>query len=175
MRLTSIELTGMCVTPYMGVCIETPTFIIELSIVSSHPIWVCVLKHRKQYNNQLPEEQVTPYMGVCIETLNVLTLAEQLTVTPYMGVCIETCDTIYIDHNGKSHPIWVCVLKHQIHCRHSAVFSSHPIWVCVLKQTAEEFGYHRDLSHPIWVCVLKQRRKDTKFLHTGHTLYGCVY
>ena len=34
-------------------------------------------------------------------------------VTPYMGVCIETDYCNFHKARAMSHPIWVCVLKHQ--------------------------------------------------------------
>ena len=52
-------------------------------------------------------------MGVCIETQRTVTSYRNTLVTPYMGVCIETSmNACRLSAGNKSHPIWVCVLKH---------------------------------------------------------------
>ena len=51
-------------------------------------------------------------MGVCIETMVSATMSMPAQVTPYMGVCIETLVFENCPRLWLSHPIWVCVLKH---------------------------------------------------------------
>ena len=55
---------------------------------------------------------VTPYVGVWIETMLPVKQPPLSVVTPYVGVWIETrvgtCQSGY----GRSHPTWVCGLKH---------------------------------------------------------------
>ena len=57
------------VTPCMGVWIETfSESLSELSLESSHPVWVCGLKHSRLWVS-LGDNLVTPCMGVWIETV----------------------------------------------------------------------------------------------------------
>ena len=57
-------------------------------------------------------KQVTPCMGVWIETVAALRQAYAAQVTPCMGVWIETWSTHTFETFTKSHPVWVCGLKH---------------------------------------------------------------
>ena len=80
----------MIVTPFVGVWIETPT------------PWHLLSKNR-----------VTPFVGVWIETLTGrLTMRLDL-VTPFVGVWIETWWRNNKSCIYKSHPSWVCGLKHK--------------------------------------------------------------
>ena len=98
-------------------------------------------------------------------------------VTPCVGVWIETPNgkgkTIY----KKSHPAWVCGLKHfLISCRSlifvtpcvgvwietlgnhpvKCFYKSHPAWVCGLKPIWRRMYHGYWVSHPAWVCGLKR-------------------
>ena len=55
---------------------------------------------------------VTPCMGVWIETVAVNWCNNALIVTPCMGVWIETRNRLGGGVRMKSHPVWVCGLKH---------------------------------------------------------------
>ncbi len=55
---------------------------------------------------------VTPYVGVWIETSVILDQSTSLRVTPYVGVWIETESNWEERRQSKSHPTWVCGLKH---------------------------------------------------------------
>ena len=100
------------VTPYTGVWIETQSLISAVSsVLKSHLIQVCGLKHIGQVHN-IADPEVTPYTGVWIETswkmkdggeqeshliqvcglkqLGMLALFDSMEVTPYTGVWIET-------------------------------------------------------------------------------------
>ena len=55
---------------------------------------------------------VTPCMGVWIETAKLLSCRNQCEVTPCMGVWIETRNAFDVGYSNKSHPVWVCGLKH---------------------------------------------------------------
>ena len=57
---------------------------------------------------------VTPYVGVWIETLKSMPQLKGFIVTPYVGVWIETLACIERLRAVKSHPTWVCGLKHQL-------------------------------------------------------------
>ena len=73
----------------MGVWIETSVGALKRSRATSHPTWVCGLKH-DEIAAEIPKDGVTPYVGVWIETKS--------------SFATETVET--------SHPTWVCGLKH---------------------------------------------------------------
>ena len=79
------------VTPFVGVWIETE----EHRYVESHL-------------------RVTPFVGVWIETALDTINAYDGFVTPFVGVWIETDFVINYEKKYKSHPSWVCGLKHLI-------------------------------------------------------------
>ena len=75
----------------------------------------------------------------------------------------------------KSHPSWVCGLKHWNQDRADRWHVSHPSWVCGLKHISDEENAREILSHPSWVCGLKQPHLDKQnYRNRGHTLRGCV-
>ena len=98
------------VTPYVGVWIETYPLYANILANSSHPTWVCGLKHLIIAGDiditghtlrgcvdwnlmQLfssPIRHVTPYVGVWIETPTCDCFQNHSQVTPYVGVWIET-------------------------------------------------------------------------------------
>ena len=55
---------------------------------------------------------VTPFVGVWIETETHDIAAGVLIVTPFVGVWIETSREQYQVVDIRSHPSWVCGLKH---------------------------------------------------------------
>ncbi len=119
--------------------------------IESHPTWVCGLKLFSSYYCSL-FSIVTPYVGVWIETVEMIQLNQCLDVTPYVGVWIETCFWGYHCQEGRSHPTWVCGLKHKgMFCYKNKAWS-HPTWVCGLKQ-----------NFSILLCGAY-----------SHTLRGCV-
>ena len=74
-------------------------------------------------------------------------------VTPCMGVWIET----------KRYP-----------ARNSSRTRSHPVWVCGLKHVAQSLIGRNLRSHPVWVCGLKHSGSSVTLILSSHTLYGCV-
>ena len=72
---TTSESMTIRVTPCMGVWIETLIRSRYVGVLTSHPVWVCGLKHAQLCEN-LVEERVTPCMGVWIETLMLLARAQ---------------------------------------------------------------------------------------------------
>ena len=101
------------VTPCMGVWIETTLYFAVQHYPSSHPVWVCGLKHTEI---SLPSSKVTvtPCMGVWIETLPNLGDFKVRSVTPCMGVWIETDMRLSQSMLDGSHPVWVCGLKQRV-------------------------------------------------------------
>ena len=77
-----------CVTPCVGVWIETGIYIGVPDPRGSHPAWVCGLKHK-----------------------NNTRIAIYIQVTPCVGVWIETSALKYRTLAIWSHPAWVCGLK----------------------------------------------------------------
>ena len=97
---------------------------------------------------------------------------------------------------AKSHPAWVCGLKHCLLPFNNSGVMSHPAWVCGLKQCFHGFRICRTShtlrgcvdwnqnvciltfkptqSHPAWVCGLKLRCFYTISETLRHTLRGCV-
>ena len=69
-------------------------------------------------------------MGVWIETFSFLILLFGRSVTPFVGVWIETLVVKDYPVNGKSHPSWVCGLKHQGYT-HEQNKVSHTLRGCV--------------------------------------------
>ena len=51
---------------------------------------------------------------------------------------------------------------------------SHPSWVCGLKHSANDYYYRFGKSHPSWVCGLKQQVVMLVVVLPRHTLRGCV-
>ena len=102
------------VTPCMGVWIETRIKHRQIADrYKSHPVWVCGLKLQTLLLSHLTL-LVTPCMGVWIETKLFRTFADVEIVTPCMGVWIETrIKHRQIADRYKSHPVWVCGLKHK--------------------------------------------------------------
>ena len=77
-----------CVTPCVGVWIETQFLKKGSAVILSHPAWVCGLKPREHFI--LNALAVTPCVGVWIETENRDEVGQDLNVTPCVGVWIET-------------------------------------------------------------------------------------
>ena len=76
---------------------------------------------------------VTPCVGVWIETNNWEPSPQMGEVTPCVGVWIETFLITNLIYYQKSHPAWVCGLKHEYICPSYKYLLSHPAWVCGLK------------------------------------------
>ena len=58
------------------------------------------------------DSNVTPCMGVWIETRKFCKVSTITDVTPCMGVWIETLCRDKHQCLSRSHPVWVCGLKH---------------------------------------------------------------
>ena len=114
-----------------------------------------------------------------------------------MGVWIETLVSLCVLAVSRSHPVWVCGLKHTPINVWDDGNKSHPVWVCGLKQAKNRAKEHlkrvtpcmgvwietaadnevvnlQQKSHPVWVCGLKLVSKRTCSNTRSHTLYGCV-
>ena len=90
-------------------------------------------------------------------------------------VCgLKHVDVITFEIATKSHPSWVCGLKHQVSQTWRARRMSHPSWVCGLKPSRVTISPCRQQSHPSWVCGLKQRILCFWQRFERHTLRGCV-
>ena len=132
----------------MGVWIETLIKAANASYELSHPTWVCGLKLFRLIVLLLLI--VTPYVGVWIETIKEENNFVELKVTPYVGVWIETYDSGQSSDLQKSHPTWVCGLKHPHVIVFKTIVKSHPTWVCGLKHQWPSIRQYRRWSHPAW-------------------------
>ena len=111
------------VTPFVGVWIETWTMRKSRLSVTSHPSWVCGLKHiRRWYYLRLQE--VTPFVGVWIETFGQCQRNWGLGVTPFVGVWIETIVLPRPRSRRNRHTLRGCVDWNSCPCTSS-------IWVLV--------------------------------------------
>ena len=63
-------------------------------------------------------------------------MKEMVLVTPFVGVWIETLVWNFVKLIDRSHPSWVCGLKHYQKVNQAADATSHPSWVCGLKLTS---------------------------------------
>ena len=93
----------------MGVWIETHNSLNGLSPETSHPAWVCGLKHVLE--GTLNEIEKSHPAWVCGLKLNVEAVNVTSVVTPCVGVWIETLNQNKCSRLWKSHPAWVCGLK----------------------------------------------------------------
>ena len=83
--------------------------------------------------NHVSPLKVTPFVGVWIETGLTKQIGISNPVTPFVGVWIETLGGSNMPENVKSHPSWVCGLKHNLNLNKVNHSASHPSWVCGLK------------------------------------------
>ena len=72
---------------------------------------MCGLKHDSYILSAV--NSVTPCVGVWIETDQWNDRKKIINVTPCVGVWIETQWIRFLILFGKSHPAWVCGLKHE--------------------------------------------------------------
>ena len=87
--ITSVASAKTTVTPYVGVWIETKGTLYQIPRVPSLLMWECGLKPCVKGKGSVAGG-VTPYVGVWIETSNEQWNSSAVTVTPYVGVWIET-------------------------------------------------------------------------------------
>ena len=122
------------VTPFMGVWIEIPNDIgINLSEVTSHPLWVCGLKCHSP------------------------AIYYESTLRHTLYGCVDwNRSGIGCPSLSNGHTLYGCVDWNHISkvCTNGA-YQSHPLWVCGLKSFLSLSPVHWQMSHPLWVCGLK--------------------
>ena len=116
LKLGNMIISGInvSVTPFVGVWIETRCRTVRQLLSRVTPfvgVWIETMMQRQQPYH----EQVTPFVGVWIETVCLRVYLPAAMVTPFVGVWIETRTSIFIGGDDKSHPSWVCGLKHDTH------------------------------------------------------------
>ena len=116
------------VTPYVGVWIETLMGRINPSAYSSHPTWVCGLKHTAAYTRI--KEYCHTLRGCVDWNLVLLLVVSLVRVTPYVGVWIETPSPMAVMCWRVSHPTWVCGLK-RAYYQYITLNHSHTLRGCV--------------------------------------------
>ena len=95
-------------------------------------------------------------MGVWIETHCGNGHYKSYDVTPFVGVWIETLWYLYCLPKSKSHPSWVCGLKHEkirYYIIGEYVTPFVGVWIETDKGPFNIPTYIQ--SHPSWVCGLK--------------------
>ena len=98
-------------------------------MVSSHPAWVCGLKHIRT--------------DLCLEC----------GLSHPAWVCgLKRWMIIWIKRRRKSHPAWVCGLKHPFRHYFALHGLSHPAWVCGLKHKQRPDA-DCNLCHTLRGCV----------------------
>ncbi len=140
-----------CVTPCVGVWIETNSQWERHLAFSSHPAWVCGLK---QLTLLLPTDiGVTPCVGVWIETMRFYDIGDsplshtlrgcvdwnsivrirlsEIIVTPCVGVWIETRCSSNAKKNRESHTLRGCVDWNVLNSLILFLFLSHTLRGCV--------------------------------------------
>ena len=94
-------------------CVDWNNKIIKgiFPFITSHPAWVCGLKLFRKHLILLMRCHT---LRGCVDWNHLLPFSKiQIGVTPCVGVWIETFNSTLIhDDNVKSHPAWVCGLKH---------------------------------------------------------------
>ena len=173
-RMDHCSCSDYGVTPCVGVWIETIFNWNDKPLHKSHPAWVCGLKllFNRVHNN---DKAVTPCVGVWIETISA-----ELENRAKSGHTLRGC----VDWNWRlragtdciprSHPAWVCGLKHLPYTGLVRFPSSHPAWVCGLKPIEEVMRKQLRKSHPAWVCGLKHDTIDPLFSKVkSHPAWVC--
>ena len=138
-----------------------------------HTLRGCV-DWNKGYRRQHARICVTPFVGVWIETSRWSLRDNAWRVTPFVGVWIETSSESLLTCSAKSHPSWVCGLKH-ILLREVTIAERHTLRGCVdwnLWFVASQFvhGCHTLRGCVDWNC----KETDASTERVGHTLRGCV-
>ena len=75
----------------------------------------------------------------------------------------------------KSHPSWVCGLKHAEPIEIEPFAESHPSWVCGLKLIYSIIYSNVLASHPSWVCGLKPHSGRSTDRQNGVTPFVGVW
>ena len=114
---------------------------------------MCGLKHPCPRVHEL-SVRVTPCVGVWIETFFFVGVPINWAVTPCVGVWIETTMRMMFANAVKSHPAWVCGLKHLKDARFEWLYVTPCVGVWI-ETPVPDFPNFFLLSHPAWVCGLK--------------------
>ena len=133
---------------------------------------MCGLKHPCPRVHEL-SVRVTPCVGVWIETFFFVGVPINWAVTPCVGVWIETTMRMMFANAVKSHPAWVCGLKHLKDARFEWLYVTPCVGVWI-ETLLTLLLYRAMLSHPAWVCGLKPDTTNVSTSPLSHTLRGCV-
>ena len=165
------------VTPCVGVWIETLLWGKNKRPNTSHPAWVCGLKHLLRWWFQ--KGYISHTLRGCVDwNWNALIFPTRGFVTPCVGVWIETARKIgernrrtshtlrgCVDwnhlsvqsiHSSRGHTLRGCVdWNRKLFLKFIKSLESHPAWVCGLKLGEPPAIIIILQSHPAWVCGLK--------------------
>ena len=73
-----------------------------------------------------------------------------------MGVWIETSKKTFPTLSIKSHPVWVCGLKHQGRENVRGAVGVTPCMGVWIETVLGDLSREQIWSHPVWVCGLKR-------------------
>ena len=91
-----------------------------------------------------------------------------------MGVWIETLSAFIIYNVFKSHPAWVCGLKHLDGDMPVDADLSHPAWVCGLKLIQQDLFRSPSVTPCVGVWIETLFRRNTQADGGGsHPAWGC--
>ena len=118
---------------------------------SSHPAWVCGLKHKRAKKASM-----------------------RVKVTPCVGVWIETRSWTVSGEISESHPAWVCGLKlFGIHHRSTSL--SHTLRGCVdWNRVKKNLCLLRRVTPCVGVWIETETMHQWHYQQVSHTLRGCV-
>ena len=140
----------------------------------SHPAWVCGLKPLSKIPSTMITV-VTPCVGVWIETPLISTNnALLLGVTPCVGVWIETISFSAFSINKEVTPcvgVWIETIKEE---NNFVELKSHPAWVCGLKHKLGRSRRGFTIVTPcvgVWIETVIGIYLSSAL---SHTLRGCV-
>ena len=160
------------VTPCVGVWIETIKTILREILFSSHPAWVCGLKHLKF---RVASSYPSHTLRGCVDWNKIFVAINYLKHSHTLRGCV--------DWNGKPAEALYYFMGHTLrgcvdwNWKHTVRFSTILVTPCV-GVWIETMKYLKltgmCLSHPAWVCGLKHVKHACKPFYNSHTLRGCV-
>ena len=163
-----------CVTPFVGVWIETSTPLSVSMLYDCHTLRGCV-DWNLRYGVNAPPSPCHTLRGCVDWNSSKPNPATWYPVTPFVGVWIETIMASRLSLWKLCHTLRGCVdWNSWSDCEFGTRYKSHPSWVCGLKHFTAHCHTSTSLSHPSWVCGLKPEGFVVITIAVSHTLRGCV-
>mgnify|MGYP006945586187 CR=1 FL=1 len=169
----ALWLRKVWVTPCMGVWIETAEWLMRGEGTRSHPVWVCGLK---QLSLNLDMWRACHTLYGCVDWNIVNSIVAKWCESHTLYGCVDWNKRVVGDSlKIGGHTLYGCVdWNDYTLCIPSEEWRSHPVWVCGLKHRCASACWWQQSSHPVWVCGLKLMCFFIQLTISRHTLYGCV-